>query len=107
MRRPHRAAHRRRGLGQARGVGISLGRCILRAEPDDAADMGARIEAHRIAPITETDLLRGYARSIGVRDIVKAARRTGDPLLVALAQEAERLAALNQTCDQTTNTPPR
>ena len=63
----------------------------LGAEPDTIGRVTRRPQpAHEIAPISEAELLRGYARRIGVRDPQAAADRTGEGLYRILAEHMHR-----------------
>lgn len=63
----------------------------LGAEPNTIGRVTRRTQpAHEIAPISEAELLRGYARRIGVRDPQAAADRTGEGLYLTLAQHLKR-----------------
>lgn len=63
----------------------------LGAEPDTMRVVTRRPQpAHEIAPISEAELLRGYARRIGLRDPQAAADRTGEGLYLILAEHLYR-----------------
>jgi hypothetical protein len=63
----------------------------LGAEPNTIGAVTRRTQpAHEIAPISEAELLRGYARRIGVRDPQAAADRTGEGLYRILAEHMHR-----------------
>ena len=70
---------------------------LLGLRPDTVERVTRRPQpAHEIAPISEAELLRGYARRIGVRDPQAAADRTGEGLYLILAEHLYRATLCEQ-----------